>query len=304
MESKPATDVFLVKRRHNRLFTKPETVYWTEDRDLPPQMLIKAAVNLAALTGDDSYLQPVLSRIREIEEPLTKNGWKDIPLFFAGERALGYPVALKPLLEHWEKGRLNAAKGALAQMQESYAYRVPWYAPQKQWVHAMGFGHSHPLVRAQLFVLAHFITGDGRYLDAISLANDFNNGCNPQGATLTSGLGRVYPVAFLDLPSYVDGVAEYVPGITPYRWTYALPQKAVDMVWNGDRKRASGWPIWHRFPNLESQTVAASEYTMWETIAPAASVTGYILSPSATPPKPRPMPADSLEKLPGYWPMP
>jgi endoglucanase len=304
MSAKPATDIFEVKRRHKRFFTRREAVVWTERRDLPADALVKAAVNLAALTGDDGYLSSVRLRQTELADSLARDGWRSIPLYFAGERALGYPQDLVPLFARWEKGRLNAAKGALEQMQSSYAYRAPWYAPQKQWVHTMGLGHSHPLVRAQLFVLAHFITGDESYLEAASLANDFHNGCNPQGFTLTSGLGRTYPVAFLDLPSYSDAVAEYVPGITPYRWTYALPQRAVDMVWGGDRKRASAWPIWRRFPNLEAQTVAASEYTVWETIAPAASVTGYLLAPSNEPPPPPRSPAPDIRELPGYWPLP
>ena len=110
---------------------------------------------------------------------------------------------------------------------------------------------------------------------------------------------------FLDLPSYVDGLVEYVPGITPYRWTYALPKRAIEMVWGGDRNRAIKWPIWRRWGNLENQTVAASEYTVWETIAPAASVMGYLIEPGVrTDPKPRPLPAKSLSDLPGYWTLP
>ena len=63
-------------------------------------------------------------------------------------------------------------------------------------------------------------------------------------------------------------------------------------------------PIWRRWGNLENQTVAASEYTVWETIAPAASVCGYLLTPTGTPPPVRPAPADDVRKLPGYWAMP
>ena len=59
-----------------------------------------------------------------------------------------------------------------------------------------------------------------------------------------------------------------------------------------------------RWGNLENQTVAASEYTVWETIAPAASVTGYLLTPSGTPPPKRPPPAKDLCDLPGYWLLP
>ena len=172
-------------------------------------------------------------------------------------------------------------------------------------MNAMGFGHSHPLVRAQNLMFAHLVTGERRYLDAIALSADFHNGCNPQGSTLTSGLGRVYPVAFLDLPSYVDGIAEYVPGITPYRWTYVVPAKVVELVFGGDRAKASKLPIWRRWGNLECLTASSSEYTVWETIAPAASVTGYLIDPSSRSPlSPQRKPAKSLDELPGYWMLP
>ena len=200
---------------------------------------------------------------------------------------------------------LNVAKAAESQVWKSCAYRVPWWGPRDGKSGSMAWGVSHPLRRAQYLVFAHQVTGERKYLDAISLANDFHNGCNPQGTTLTSGLGEVYPVVFLDLPSYVDGIEEYVPGITPYRWTYDLPKRAVEMVWGGDKPTASKWPIWRRWGNLENQTVAASEYTAWETIAPAASVTGYLVEPGArTELQLRPAPAKSLSDLPGYWTLP
>ena len=200
---------------------------------------------------------------------------------------------------------MKTAAEICGQIASAYAYRAPWHPPGSGHVHAMSWGRSHPLRRAQYLVAAHGISGDARYLAAASLANDFHNGCNPQGATLISGLGRVYPVAFLDLPSYVDGIAEYVPGITPYRWTYGMPWRATEIVWGGDRDRAVKWPIWRRWGNLEILTVAASEYTVWETIGPAASVTGYLAAPrvAAKPAPPRP-PAKDVSLLPGYWPLP
>ena len=53
-------------------------------------------------------------------------------------------------------------------------------------------------------------------------------------------------------------------------------------------------------------TVAASEYTVWETIGPAAAVTGYLLN-GASKPDARWIerrPADDVRKLPGYAPLP
>ena len=307
MSARPATDVYTIKRTTGRLFfkrTESSSVVWKESDDLPAAYLVKAAVNLHALTGDRRYFDPVERDPKRLLDELNRSGWSWIPLLYSGERTLGYPKELETYFRRWDQRTVNVAKDIRTQMKTAYAYRAPWWAPQTGWCHTMSWGQSHPLRRAQYLVAAHGMTGDDSYIEWISLANDFHNGCNPQGTTLTSGLGEVYPVAFLDLPSYVDGIAEYVPGISPYRWNYGMPPKAVEMVFGGDKARATQWPIWRRWGNLENQTVAASEYTVWETIAPAASVTGYLLTPSGTPPPKRPPPAQDLRDLPGYWLLP
>ena len=65
-------------------------------------------------------------------------------------------------------------------------------------------------------------------------------------------------------------------------------------------------PVWRRWGNMENQTVAASEYTVWETIAPAASVTGYLMEHASDAHNlpPLPQPASKLSDLAGYWPLP
>ena len=300
----PRDEIFEVRRRHMRFFTKSEVVYWDEDVELPAAYLVKAAVNLHALTGDDVYLAPLRKEMARLLDEVKRNAWNWPPLLFSGERTQKTPDLLREFFARWEKRTLNVADEICGQIENSYAYRIPWWVPQRGLFHARSWGKRLPLRRAPHLVAAHGMTGNAKYLAAASLANDFHNGCNPQGTTLTSGLGEVYPVAFLDLPSYVDGIAEYVPGITPYRWTYGLPPKAVEMVWGGDKAKASRWPIWRRWGNLENQTVAASEYTVWETIAPAASVTGYLMSPSDTRPPPLRAPAQKLSDLKGYWLLP
>ena len=306
MREVPQSKTFVVEKTVGRLFKRTESssVRWTEDKDLSASYLVKAAVNLHALTGDGRFIAAVTNDMDRVVARMEKNAWRLIPLLFAGERTFGYPAELDRFFMTWEGKMLNIAKVAESQVGKSCAYRVPWWGPRDGKSGSMAWGVSHPLRRAQYLVFAHQLTGERKYLDAISLANDFHNGCNPQGTTLTSGLGQVYPVVFLDLPSYVDGIAEYVPGITPYRWTYALPKMAVEMVWGGDKAKASKWPIWRRWGNLENQTVAASEYTVWETIAPAASVTGYLMSPSGSKPAPRSAPAKDISALPGYWVLP
>ena len=288
----------------NLALIEEEEIDWREPAALPAPNLVKAALNLGALTGDRSYLDALVARRREIDEDLKKNEWRWFALTFAGERELGVPPEAAKFMAEWERRLRNRAKDMLGQVDRAYAYRCPWWAPGKGYCNAMSWGNSHPLRRAQTLVAAHRLTGDDAYVRAAFAALDFHNGCNPVGTTLTSGLGRVYPVSFLDLPSYVDGIAEYVPGISPYRWTYGMPARAVEMVYGGDKAFATKCPIWRRWGNIENLTVAASEYTVWETIAPAASVCGYLLEPTGTPPPVRPSPAKDVRDLPGYWTMP
>ena len=304
--AKRAWDFALREQPRSKVYrVKDANVVWEEDRDLPANYFVKAAVNLSALTGEKRFLEAAVRDEARISKDCGKNAWGWIPLLFAGERTFGWPDGLVKFFKEWDRRTLSNARTICTQVETAYAYRAPWWAPRTGSVHAMSWGASHPLRRAQCLVAAHGMTGERKYLDAISLANDFHNGCNPQGTTLTSGLGEVYPVTFLDLPSYVDGIAEFVPGITPYRWTYGIPWRAVEMVWGGKKEQASKWPIWRRWGNLENQTVAASEYTVWETIAPAAAVTGYLISPDApTPLRPRRSPAQKLSDLPGYWLLP
>ena len=191
-------------------------------------------------------------------------------------------------------------------------------------------GHVSSAAAGADLVMAHAMTRDRAYLYAAYLANDFNNGANPSGSSMTSGLGKCYPVRFLDLNSYADGIAEFVPGITPYRNTYGIPRNAIKMAYglffparpqhgfagldtsllpgsgfgeNGcARALARTLPIWRRWANVEGETVDASEFTVWETIAPAAVVTGYLLEKAE---KPDPewldrQPASDIRKLPGY----
>ena len=232
------------------------------------------------------------------------------------------------------KALIAAANELLTQQEKNYPIRIPWYGPRAGWVHTMSWGNFHPLVRARTLVAAHALTGDRAYLEGALLANDFHNGANPSGSSMTSGLGRVYPVRFLDLNSYADGIPEQIPGITPYRNTYGIPRSAIKLAYGlyfpkrkmNDfsglkisllprsglsenecaREVSKVLPIWRRWCNVEAETVDASEYTVSETIGPNVAVTGYLLN-GASLPDPAwssRKPADDVRKLPGYDPLP
>jgi len=75
-------------------------------------------------------------------------------------------------------------------------------------------------------------------------------------------------------------------------------------VWNWDDDEIRSYPFLRRWANVEGQTVAPSEYTVWETIAPAAAVTGYLMEPGLSPPVNARAPVRDIRDLPGYWALP
>ena len=311
-----------------------KTLFYREDPELPSELLVKAGFNLFQLTGDREFLQKAEDAAGKAEASMKKNGWRWSPLFWIELEV--FPVdsiILEKLRVVRRKALVMAANNMLRQQEKNYPVRVPWHGPRDAWVHAMGWGVSHPLVRARTLIAAHALTGDPAFLNGAMLANDFHNGANPSGSSMTSGLGRVYPVRFLDLNSYADGIDEPVPGITPYRNTYGLPRSAVKMAYGlyyrarldqrfpglslsllpgpglNERSCANAvgrlLPIWRRWCNVESETVAASEFSVWETIGPNAAVTGYLLNGASRPdPSWNRKPAVDIRQLPGYAPLP
>ena len=152
-------------------------------------------------------------------------------------------------------------------------------------------------------IAAHKLTGKAEYLAGAYLANDFHNGANPLGRSMTSGLGKIYPAVFLDLVSYADNIGEFVPGITPYGNTFGLDRNALKMVY---KEKSDKLPIFRRMVNLEFLSVPASEYSVWETIAPAAVTSGYLIEKPTLPTdelKTR-KPAGDFRKLAGYRALP
>jgi endoglucanase len=312
-----------------------QIIFYREEPDVAPEFVVKAGFDLYTLCGDERFLAAAEQVADAAISAMHKDSWRWSPLMYAEMEV--FPCYSAPLnkLRKLHRQTLTAqAQRLLKQQAENYPIRVPWYSTGEGWSHTMGWGTFHPLRRALTLIAAHALTGERKYLDGAYLANDFHNGANPFGSTLTSGLGRVYPVRFLSLDSYADGIAEFIPGITPYRNTYGIPRDAVRMAYglyypinpgqqfaglnlsllpeaeldenDCAREVSRIFPIWHRWCNVESRTVAASEFTVWETIAPAAAATGYLLNGASQPEKEwiERKPVDDIRKLPGYAPLP
>ncbi len=292
--------------KKNRLVTwymlNGKMVSYMENHHLYSENLLKAGVNLYTLTQNKKYLAPLSGIQKRILDEFNKDFWKWSPLTWM-------TLELQPvkessgILKEYRKVILRNADKMLADQENAYPYRTLWHAADAGWVHSMAWGNYHPLRRAMTLAAAHKFTGDEKYLTGIYLANDFHNGANPLGRSMTSGLGKIYPVVFLDLVSYNGKFKEFVPGITPYGNTFGIDRNAVKMVYGN---KADKLPIFRRYVNLEFLSVPASEYSVWETIAPAAAVSGYLIETPALPSaelKNR-KPAGDFRKLPGYRALP
>ncbi|NLZ64727.1 MAG: hypothetical protein GX902_13070 [Lentisphaerae bacterium] len=315
-------------------------VTYRDNPELPRQYLLKAGFNLFLLTGSHDYLQDVEDDPRRYLPVLNDIGWKYSPWLFVELALFGQQnLRLLKLTSQYDKIILKQATELVEMTEENHSYRQPWHSAGHRFVSHTSWGTCHPLRQAQVLFLAWKNTGNRAFLDAAFLANDWHNGGNPLGLSLTSGLGYCYPVHFLDLPSYTDGIAEFVPGITPYRHTFGIAYNDYKLVhglfksprldhnfsgqaitllplrWSLgkvlDEKQTrtillQHWPIWRRNVNLEGLSVPASEFSVHETIAPAAALTGCLMSPGW---RPGPellgrRPADRVEDLPGFAPLP
>ena len=296
---------FAMKRKNHLVswyILKGKMVIYMEKFQLDSENLVKAAFALHLLTGDKHFLEVLLAEEERISGDFRKEFWKWSSLSWMILELFPVP-ALEKLRSEYRKVILSNADVMLDKQEHAYPYRTLWHAPGDGWVHAMGWGTYHPLRRAMTLIAAHRMTGDEKYLTGAMLANDFHNGANPLGRTMTSGLGKVYPVVFLDLTSYANNFREFVPGITPYGNTFGIDRNAVKMVY---KDQAEKLPIFRRYVNLEFLSVPASEYSVWETIAPAAVVSGYLIESPALPDtslKNR-KPAADFRKLPGYRALP
>ena len=331
---------------------------YRESEKLSGAQLGKAAFNLFWLTGDKRYLDDFAKfRPLGIDKYMKDLNWDGSPMYWAeltvwrdpssqfrkklvpaGQISSDSSSNLRDFLEtyqEFQKQTILLAETRLQELNENYQYRMPWYAPGHAYVSHTSWGNFQPLNRARPFIVAWRLTGDTKYRDAALLCNDWQLGTNPTNSSMTSGLGKNYPVRFLDLPSYSDGIEEFVPGITPYRNTFGLARPAVEIAWglyyeerrdhdfkgtqisllpqslvplgktidiNDYAKTVAGAiPVLRRFANVEGWSVAASEYTVWETIAPQAAITGCLLEPGWRPSEilKNRKPVKNLDLLPG-----
>lgn len=281
--------------------------FYTEcENGITGDILVRAAVNLHALTGKPEYAEALTDAVvADAIQNVNRRGWSMSALVLAETAVTDVPALAYPKLKEAISNRAVAeGRTALEWLNGSYAYRLPWYPPTAGWVHTMSWGNVHPLHQAKKFVAAHLMTGDRRYLDAAYLAFDYHCGCNPNGETWTTGLGKVYPTSYLSLVSAADGIDEYVPGISPYRNTFGLAPEVSKQAYDWNQQTIASYPILRRWGNMEGYSVGASEFTVWETVHDPAIVAGYLMGAGRKPKIDMRPPASDRRDLPGYWCLP
>ncbi len=140
----------------------------------------------------------------------------------------------------------------------------------------LGWGNSLGKPEAITLIRAHQLTGDAVYLRAIILATQFSAGANPDNLVYTTGLGQRSPQEPLmaDVQAMginpPPGITVYGPLDNPHQWK---------RVFNLFAESVSPWPsLW---PTTEgyfdvSRYVPATEFTIYQTLAPTAYAWGYL----------------------------
>lgn len=303
---------------------------FAESPELSKAEIFKAALNLYLYSGDKKYTAYLTQEnfdvaIKESDYPRTPFFLMEI--FKVEQDFFSYA-------EDYRRFIMREADRWL-DYQEALAYRNLNWPLNHAYFRNLSWGGAIPFNKGRLFIAAYYLTGDKRYRDAALLLNDWLCGTNPMGRTFTSGLGKVFPVRFLSLPSYADGILEQLPGITIYTFTYRVNYNAKKMIYslsyparkdvdfNGLNvslmpKAVSGgkdmsydaigdamdkfYPVWRRFANIEEYAVDQNEFTVWETISPCAAGIGCLLPDNWLPPpewKNR-KPAEKLDDMEGY----
>jgi hypothetical protein len=197
-----------------------QTLLFDEDPEIRPSdrafvASALAAANLYLATRKDQYLEAwtrmnFAQRIPEIGHGV--NPAQLVPVLLNE----GFPAED---VAHIRRRLLERADLFL-DAQENHPYRMYWHSPDAGWFHTLGWGNFHR--QSRNLTVAWLLTGEPRYHSALQHAANFFLGANPQGTSMITGIGSVFPVVIQHIHSKNDGIAEPTRGIAPYWLTYGV----------------------------------------------------------------------------------
>ncbi|MFO7935245.1 MAG: glycoside hydrolase family 9 protein [Bacteroidales bacterium] len=201
-------------------------------------------------------------------------------------------------------------KTDLSQAVENYAHRrVLESIEDKNRSMRMGGDFSQPVWNGQATtpwilpaMVAYRVTGSQNYLDACYLTGDYFLGGNQLNYTWLTGVGHEHPIHILHNDSRHDDLYGNIPGVPPYS-----PRTRCDWMsfqgnncdyqgpWDNDFFLLDGriypsyedgngntqWPV-HELWFDQYTSPAGAEFTVHQTIAPAAAAYGFLCAPGGT----------------------
>lgn len=327
----------------NRLVTsftpkgKTKKLTYTEPENLPVEDLFKAAINLYLYDREEKYARVLdglpFKKVLEIQKNV-KTAYFLSELVENPDGAGFYTLAAQ------YRQLIRTMAREFMRSQEDLTYRNVNWRKNSPYFLFLSWGMGLPFRKGAWFVMAWAVDGEARYRDAALFCFDWMAGANPMGRSLTTGLGKVYPVRLLSLPMFAwrDTLQDPIPGLNVYTFSGMNNYQAAEMIFTVNAKARKDHafsgvnvpmmsetmfggkvpprlstaecygklhtlvPVWRRYACLEGWAVEQNEFTVWETIAPAAAAYGALLSPGW---KPAPewkdlKPVPRREDLPGY----
>lgn len=293
---------------------KQGPILYREPEELLSEDVFKALVNLYLYRRDEKYadrldavpFKNVIDRVREL-----KNA------YFLSE-LVEETIPYEPQASQYRQ-LIRKRANTLLKTQQELAYRNLNWPLDSPYFTYLGWGAGLPFNKGSNLIMAWKIDSDPRYRDAALLCFDWMCGANPMGRSLTTGLGTVYPVRLLSLPMWAwqERWADPIPGLTPYTFNGPVHYSAANRIFacifkpRPDHRFAGcninllparlspekeisqaecyqilrhTLPLWRRFACIEGYAVSQNEFSVWETIAPAAAAYAALLSPGWLPP--------------------
>jgi len=237
-----------------------------------------AALNLWRLTQRDRFHQIFLDTtvFTDPNQPAVKHrhhNQSDAAFLYA---RMDQPGINRQIQQNARQAFLKQAD-KIADLTEQTAFQWSKHDPHAPvgW----GVGWSSPY-EARVLVRAHYLEQDDRYLAATIRASQAPLGANPENLVYTTGLGRRSLQHPLLIDARIMGVAP-PPGITvygpidisrkPYQNYWFIKNQMPDRMFPAPPV----WPTMELFIDVD-MNVAMSEFTVHQTMAPAAFVWGYL----------------------------
>ncbi len=235
----------------------------------PPQkfnqeiIIATAALRLLDISANPKYLQfiqPIINNIEKLDFLNSTHLW--FAYTFCNSNNSFFTESQKENLQHKIQQKWNTI---LKNDRNGYKHFKHPYS-------AYGYG-TGSVRQMDLLILAWLITKDENLYNWIILSADFCLGANPTGKIMSSGIGNNHIKHPLHLDSMNDNISEPVPGI----WIYAPVGKRKHWL----QDKFPTYPNFEKVPQLykiyDTELIPLhSEFTVWETIAPAIMLFGIL----------------------------